>query len=171
MTNTLEVQEILAKDRKAQILREKIRNAEGILVGTTLAYQSLASLSSATSRDMDKAKSELAELEAGGGVGITSDFGQYSTVDQLLRAERFAGKGASVDFIKANPDCTELEAEAAWEAAGKAVTNLPLVLVPVSSYALLYRMNLVAAGFIPEPTWEAQRAWIIATDKTLIMGA
>lgn len=98
-------------------------------------------------------------------------YGEYSLIDQFLRAERFAGKSASVDFIKANPTCEESEAVAAWEDAAQAVTHLPMVVVPVASYAFLFRANLVKAGLIPTPTWEAQREWIIATDKALIMGA
>jgi len=97
--------------------------------------------------------------------------GIFSSIDMLLREERFAGKGASVDFIKTNPACTEADAEAAWSKAAKAATGLPALLVPVPSYAWLYRANLGRAGMIPEATWEAQRAWIIATDRAVIMGA
>ena len=97
--------------------------------------------------------------------------GVYSSVDQLLRLERFAGKGASVDWIKANPLGTELEAEARWTTAALAATGLPGLMVPVANYAALYRANLLAAGLATAATWEAQRDWIIATPKTIIMGA
>jgi hypothetical protein len=97
--------------------------------------------------------------------------GVYSSVDQLLRLERFAGKSASVDFIKGNPTCTEAEAEDSWTAAALAATGLPALVVPVASYAALYRANLAKAGLTPDATWESQRAWIVATDKTVIMGA
>lgn len=97
--------------------------------------------------------------------------GFYSSVDQMLRAERFAGKAASVDFIKANPECTEAEAVAAWDAAGLAATGLPVLLQDTASLAQVYRLNLVAGGYIAEPTWEAQRAWIVATDKSVVLGA
>lgn len=99
------------------------------------------------------------------------NIGVYSSVDQLLRTERFAGKSASVDYIKANPTCLESDAETAWEVSALAATGLLDLIVPVASYAALYRANLAAAGMTPDATWESQRAWIIATDKALIMGA
>lgn len=97
--------------------------------------------------------------------------GQYSSIDQALRSERFAGKAASVDFIKANPTCTEAEAVAAWDEAGKAATGLPVLLQNTENLAIMYRANLARAGMIPDTTWESQRAWIVATDKAVIMGA
>ena len=97
--------------------------------------------------------------------------GQYSSIDQALRSERFAGKAASVDFIKANPTCTEIEAVAAWDVAGKAATGLPVLLQNTENLAIMYRANLARAGMIPDATWESQRAWIVATDKAVIMGA
>lgn len=94
-----------------------------------------------------------------------------STVDDLLRKERFAGKAASVDFIKANPACTEAEAEAAWSTAALLATGRPALVVPVGNYASLYRENLLALGLVADLTHEAQRAWIIATPTAVIMSA
>jgi hypothetical protein len=97
--------------------------------------------------------------------------GVYSSVDQLLRQERFAGKSASVDYIKANPTCAEADAIAAWTTAGIAATGLQALIVPAENYAAIYRANLAKAGLTPDTTWESQRAWIVATDKAVIMGA
>jgi hypothetical protein len=97
--------------------------------------------------------------------------GEFSSVDQLLRQERFAGKGASVDYIKANPTCAESDAIAAWTSAGIAATGLQALIVPAENYAAIYRANLAKAGLTPDTTWESQRAWIVATDKAIIMGA
>jgi hypothetical protein len=97
--------------------------------------------------------------------------GELSNVDQLLRQERFAGKSACVDYIKANPTCAEADAIAAWTTAGIAATGLQTLTVPAENYAVLYRANLAKAGLIPDTTWESQRAWIVATDKAIIMGA
>ncbi len=97
--------------------------------------------------------------------------GLYSSVDQLLRLERFAGKSASVDYIKANPTCTEQAAEDSWTTAALVATGLPVLVVPVASYAALYRANLLALGLVPDLTYESQRAWIVATPKAVIMGA
>ena len=97
--------------------------------------------------------------------------GFYSSVDQLLRQERFAGKAASVDFIKANPTCTEAEAIAAWDAAGKLATGLPVLLQDTGNLAIVYRSNLHSLGLVPDASWESQRAWIVATPKETIMGS
>ncbi len=96
--------------------------------------------------------------------------GEYSKVDQLLRLERFAGKSASVDFVKTNPTSTQAEAEASWDSAAIAATGLQAVVVPAGNYGAIYRANLISAGLIAQDTWEAQRDWIVATPKTAIMG-
>ena len=130
--------------------------------------------------EVDAAGSRIAALQVAvaGQIRETVDalqgldtVGFYSSVDQLLRTERFAGKAASVDFVKANPACTEAEAIAAWDAAGKAATGLPVLLQDTAALAQVYRLNLVAGGFIAAPTWEAQRAWIVATDRTAILNS
>ena len=107
--------------------------------------------------------------------------GLYSSIDQPLRQGRFAGKSASIDAIKANPQISEADAVAAWVAGELAwdAANLPegqrkptaLVEGLANWEAQVYRANLLAAGLIPESTYEAQRAWIAATDKAVIMGA
>lgn len=97
--------------------------------------------------------------------------GFYSSVDQILRSERFAGKAASVDYIKANPTCAEADAIAAWDAAGKAATGLPVLLQDTANLAIVYRANLHAMGLTPDASWESQRAWIVATDKNVVLGA
>ena len=76
-----------------------------------------------------------------------------------------------MDFIKANPTCTEQQALDAWQAAGLAATGLPALLQNHVLLAKLYQQNLLAGGYTSEATWEAQRAWIIATPKSVIMGA
>jgi hypothetical protein len=97
--------------------------------------------------------------------------GEFSSVDQLLRQERFAAKSASVDYIKANPACAEADAIAAWTTAGIAATGLQALIVPAENYAALYRANLAKAGLIPDTTWESHRAWIVATDKADLIAA
>jgi hypothetical protein len=97
--------------------------------------------------------------------------GSVSSIDQALQAERFAGKSACIDFVKANPTCTEADAIAAWTTAGLAATGLAALIVPAESYAQLYRANLLKLGLVPDTTWESQRAWMVATDKAVIMSA
>lgn len=129
---------------------------------------------------LDQGAASLAALQADAAQQIASTVaalqgldtvGFYSSVDQLLRTERFAGKSASVDFIKANPTCAEADAETAWTAAALTATGRTALLVPVGSYSQVYRENLLKMGLVPDATWESQRAWIVATDKAVIMGA
>ena len=102
-------------------------------------------------------------MAAGGTVGT------YSTVDQLLQKERFAGKSACIDFVKANPTCAEADAIAAWTAAGIAATGLTALIVPAATYEAMFEQNLLALKLIPEATWANLQAWMVATDKTIIM--
>lgn len=137
---------------------EALKDAKATL---DAAVAKVANLQATTAQDTAATVAALQGVDA---------VGFYSSVDQLLRLERFAGKAASVDYIKAHPTCTEAEAEEAWSLAATAATGMPL-LVPVASYAALYRANLAAMGLTPDATWESQRAWIIATPKDTIMGA
>ena len=127
---------------------------------------------------IETAKEQAATIAALQGL---DNVGYYSSIDQLLRQGRFAGKSASIDAIKANPQISEADAVAAWVAGELAwdAANLPegqrkptaLVEGLANWEAQVYRANLLAAGLIPESTYEAQRAWIAATDKAVIMGA
>ena len=139
--------------------QESLRQAKSIL------DQGAASVASLQSEAAQQIAATVTALQGLDTVGF------YSSVDQLLRAERFAGKSASVDFIKANPTCAEADAEAAWTTAALAATGRAALLVPVSSYSQVYRENLLKMGLVPDTTWESQRAWIVATDKAVIMGA
>jgi hypothetical protein len=104
-------------------------------------------------------------------VEAPSTFGEFSGVDELLRAERFAGKAAAVDYVKANPGCTEAQAISAWNAAAIATTGLPAPIQDAALLGQLYRLNLRRQGIIPDATWESQRAWILGQDKAAILEA
>jgi hypothetical protein len=52
---------------------------------------------------LDADISNLVALESSLGPGVAANVGEYSTTDQAMRAERFAGKAAAVDYVKANP--------------------------------------------------------------------
>lgn len=111
----------------------------------------------------------LAELTASL-KATSSAYGEYSATDQILRVERFAGKSASIEYVKANPNCNEQQATKAWTDAALAAMGRKTLLQDPGELGALYREQLVAAGLITEPTWEAQRAWIAATDKDAVMG-
>ena len=127
----------------------------------------------------DQAAATIAGLQASTAQEIASavaslqgsdEVGYYSSVDQLLRRERFAGKRASLEHVHANPEATEKEAIKAWETAALAETGLSVLLQDPAALGALYRANLKAAGAITDTTWEAQRAWILARTVDEAMG-
>ena len=119
----------------------------------------------------DQAAATVAGLQASTAQEIASavaslqgsdEVGYYSSVDQLLRKERFAGKRASLEHVHANPEATEKEAIKAWETAALEETGLTVLLQDPAALGALYRANLKASGAVLDTTWEAQRAWILA---------
>ena len=165
------IQTALANEARRQAAQTKVASLQASVATQGSLAQILSSQNGDTIRQLQAAQAELAAILAGAGAGLTSDFGAYSSVDQLLRIERFAGKSASVDFIKTNPTCAEADAITAWTTAALAATGLAALVVPAENYATLYRTRLKSAGSVPDTTWESQRAWIVATDKNTIMGA
>lgn len=136
-----------------------ITNAKALVEGVLSSLNAAQGQNAATLADLQ------ASLQA-----AQSVYGEYSATDQVLRTERFAGKAASIDYVKANPDCTEDDATEAWTTAALAATGRSKLFQDPGELGALYREQLVAAGLISEPTWEAQRAWIAATDKDAVMG-
>ena len=127
----------------------------------------------------DQAAATVAGIQAATAQQITAvvaslqgsdEVGYYSSVDQLLRRERFAGKRASLDHVHANPEASENEAIKAWETAALAETGLSVLLQDPAALGALYRANLLAAGAVADTTWEAQRAWILARTVDEAMG-
>ena len=127
----------------------------------------------------DQAAATIAGLQASTAQEIASavaslqgsdEVGYYSSVDQLLRRERFAGKRASIDHVHANPEASEKEAIKAWETAALAETGLSVLLQDPAALGALYRANLLASGAVSGTTWEAQRAWILARTVDEAMG-
>ena len=127
----------------------------------------------------DQAAAVIAGLQADTAQQITAvvanlqgsdEVGYYSSVDQLLRRERFAGKRASLDHVHANPEASEKEAIKAWETAALAETGLTVLLQDPAALGALYRANLKASGAVLDTTWEAQRAWILGRTVDEAMG-
>ena len=131
----------------------------------TLVEGVLARLTQTQSQNAASLAELTASLKA-----TSSAYGEYSATDQILHVERFAGKAASIDHVKANPNCNENQAIKAWTDAALAATGRKTLLQDPGELGAIYREQLVAAGIIAEPTWEAQRAWIAATDKGAVMG-
>ena len=127
----------------------------------------------------DQAAATIAGLQADTAQQITAvvaslqgsdEVGYYSSVDQLLRRERFAGKRASLEHVHAHPQAAEAEALDAWRTAALAETGLTVLLQDPAALGALYRANLLAAGAVADTTWEAQRAWILGRTVDEAMG-
>ena len=125
------------------------------------AAATIAGLQAATAQEIASA---VASLQG------SDEVGYYSSVDQLLRRERFAGKRASLEHVHANPEATEKESIKAWETAALAETGLSALLQDPAALGALYRANLLASGAVADTTWEAQRAWILGRTVDEAMG-
>lgn len=170
MATHAEIQAALANEARKQEVRLRISNLKGTLDTTASLINRLSSINGDNSIMLTQLQTQLLALEEGSGPGLTEEFGSKSTVTRLLEEEREAAKEASIDFVKANPTCSEIDTADAWDAAALAAhPTLPVVLQPGLAFGLLYRVNLRGLGIIEDDTWEAQRAWILATSKDLIM--
>lgn len=170
MATTQEIQTALANEARRQELKQKAAKEQGSVDATASLIQRLSMLNNDAQIALSNTRAELTALEQGAGPGVTADYGPKSTVSQLLETERFAAKEAVVDYVKANPECTEADANVAWETAAVAThPAFPLVLQPGLVFSALYRANLRAAGLIMEDSWEAHRQWILNTPKAVIL--
>lgn len=167
--NTIDIQTALANESRRQELKQKIANLVGSINATAGAVQRLNSINSDNQIAYQAARDELDALETGAGPGITADYGPKSIITQMVELERFAAKDAVIDYVKANPECTEDDAAQAWDAAALAShPDFAQVIQPALVMSALYRANLVKASLIPDDTWESHRAFIINTAKTSI---
>ena len=151
----------------------------GNLTLTLATLRGRAAALAETKAVQDQAAATIAGLQAVTAQEIASavaslqgsdEVGYYSSVDQLLRRERFAGKRASLEHVHANPEASEKESIKAWETAALAETGLPTLLQDPGALGALYRANLLASGAVADTTWEAQRAWILARTVDEAMG-
>jgi hypothetical protein len=163
-------QDILANEARKQELRISIAQDVGRMDATSSVMARLVSVNSDAQITLDEKRAELAALEAGGGQGVTDSYGPKSAITQLIEAEREAAKSAAIDYVKANVECTETDAAQAWDAAALAAhPEFPHVIQSGAIMVILYRANMVKGTIISDDTWEAQRAWVLATDKAAIM--
>jgi hypothetical protein len=109
---------------------------------------------------------------------IIEGYGKYSGLEQEAREERFAGKGAAIDFIVANPECTEEEAILAYSTAALAArpSDRQYILLNPASLLKEYRKNAVVLsgeGKLPmtvTDTWESFRTFLLLMPKEALMG-
>ena len=144
---------------RAAATHNVLTDAKALVEGVLASLSAKQGQSAATLADLQ------ASLQA-----AQSAYGEYSATDQILRTERFAGKAASIDYVKAHPDCNEADAIAAWTTAALAATGRAKLFQDPAEFGALYRSQIKAAGRTPDESWEAQRALIVATDKDAVMG-
>ena len=177
MTTT---EQILAREALIRDLRAKCHRLEGEVNATasivplldlnpSAAKAAVAALNQEGRNALAQARMDLARTEAQGSSALDA-YGKASDITQILLNERQAGKRGAWEAVQADPECSEADAVAAWTAAALAETGLPTLTQDPIALAGLYRERLVRAGLATEPTWEAQRAWILATDKDTVMG-
>lgn len=170
MATQAEIQTALANEARRGELKQKRSKLMGAIEATASVMVRLSSVNNDALVQMENATAELAALEAGAGPGITADYGARSTIAQMLDTERFAAKEAAIDFVKANPDATEDEAMAVWDAAAMAAhPAFPFVLQSGRAMSELYRANLFARDFITEQDWASHRQFILNTDKAILV--
>lgn len=121
------------------------------------------------SMQADAAKG-LQQAQAAIGGSTAPTVGVKSSVTTRAEEERTQGQGAAIDAIKANPQITAPEAEAAWRAGITIPAGRTLPLHDPAALIEEYAANAMAAGAISDTTWESFRAFVVATDKTALMG-
>jgi light-regulated signal transduction histidine kinase (bacteriophytochrome) len=134
-------------------------------------YKLLVSRQGSARAALDSATTALTTATANA-PGLTDDFGQFSTMDQALRAERFAGKSAVIDFIKANPNCIIEEAVTAYSQAALAtrpVDQQILLQVPQALFGF-YASSANVMGVIQDASWASFRAMVYNLPKEMLMG-
>lgn len=166
------VADAFANEFRRGELQKKVASLTGQMDAIADVARTVSAASTAAERSLADARSRLLAFEQGAGPGTGSDVGAYSTTDQAMRTERFTGKAAAVDYVKANPAATEDAATAAYRTAALAARPSDRQWLIQDPLALRqeYAANLVAAGYIPDASWESWRAWLLATDREVILG-
>lgn len=172
MATQADIMAAVANEARIREAKIRISGIQGRINALGSLAQDLTSMGDDAERLLQRAKQDLAAIEAGSGAGVTDDFGEYSSTDQAMRAERFAGKAAAVAFIKANPGCTEDNVRPIYEAAALAIrpADRKWLLNNTDGLSLEYRANLIKYSLISDNTWESWRDWVVATDTDTILG-
>lgn len=117
------------------------------------------------------AAAALQQAQAAMGSASPTTIGTLSVIDTRSQTERQAGKGAAIDYIKANPSCAEADAITAWETGAKATLPAGLTNLLNNPAGLLeaYIANALAMGATKDNTWASFAALVVATDKTALL--
>jgi hypothetical protein len=150
-----ETAKALARASRRDNLKREVERHRGAVDGTANLARVISEQNQAAHQRHQEA---LAELEAhdSGNDAVVEKFGYRSALDDVLREERQLGKVALVTFVKANPNCHEVDAVRAWVKGVKAP-----VCQDVAALLTYYRGQLVSRGAIASPTWPEHRNWIV----------
>lgn len=152
----------LAAEARRAVLRQEVARHRSTADATANLAATVSAMNSSAHTALANAQAQLAALDSG---SVLDAFGYRSNLDEVLRIERASGKAAAVDFVKANPACSEMEAAQAWRGA---VGDHGL-LDPYGLFAF-YRARLAHDGVISAETWEAHRAWIVGAPRDQAVG-
>jgi hypothetical protein len=172
MPLTVDQLNALADDSRKQTLRQKVAKLQGEVLACSSLMQAVNGVSTDAQAQLSLAQTQLSSLETTSGDGVTDTFGPLSTTDQALRSERYSGKAALVDYVKAHPSCAESDALAAYRTAALAArpADQQWLIQDITGLRQQYSFNLVAAKLISDTTWASFAAWIVATPKDTILG-
>jgi hypothetical protein len=160
----------VANEARRNEARREIAREEGAVDATARLAAQVSTANLTAGSRLAAARARLAALEVAG-PGVTDDFGPYSTIEQAMQAERYAGKAAAIEHVKAHPACTEADAVLAYQAA--AIAARP----PSRQYLLQmpdgllreYRENAAQLGLTADATWDSFRALLVATPAAELM--
>jgi hypothetical protein len=173
MALTQEQQTALANEARRQELKQRVARLKGFIDAVTQFNNSAAPVINDVAVKINAAQADLTALDEGEGQGLTVDYGAYSTIEQSMRAERFAGKAAAIDYVKSNPECSLNDAVGAYVVVAMQTRppDRQYLLQDPTSLLTEYRLNAVALGAIPaESGWEGFRQLVYATPKEVLMG-
>lgn len=161
----------LAAEVKRQAIEKKLVAAEtAIMIMKELATQVSARFNSVTDQ-ATALRGELSQLDADN-TWLSQDIGEYSMIEQGMRAERFPAKEATILYIQSNPLCTEEKALEIYTAAALAARPADRQYLVINPASLLweYRKNAKQVGILPDDTWETFRAFLLQATPEMLMG-
>jgi hypothetical protein len=161
---------VVANEARRNEARREVAREEGAVDATARLATEVSKENLSAGTRLAAARARLAALEAAG-PGVTDDFGPYSTIDQAMQTERYAGKAAAIEYVKANPACTEADAVLAYQAAAIAARppDRQYLLQMPDGLLREYRELAAQLGLTPDATWESFRALLVATPADELM--
>jgi len=149
----------------------QLAQAQGAVAALQGATQPVADALKAIIALQTTAFQSLQSAQTSMGSANSLTVGILSIIDTRSQTERAAGKAAAINFVKANPTCTEAQAIAAWT-TGATSTFPPGCTMPVNNPAGLleaYMNNAHAIGATPDTTWASFVTLLINTPLATLL--